>query len=101
MKPTNDYVAVRAITIKRRSFPVGKPFPAADLGIDERSFDSLVRDGVLIPHAKFKAPEPEKPDGLEKWPRLKLIGRADELGIMGVEQLSKSELIREIRSRRK
>lgn len=96
MRPDNDHVAARFLTVRGKSFPAGRLFPAADLGIDERSFDSLLAGGALV-EGKGRKPGKADDDRLDRFPRERLLQRAREIGLMGVEELSKSEIIKQIR----
>ena len=102
MKPDNDHLVARGVvTVKGRQFPAGRPFPAADLGIDPRSFDSLLRAGTLVSAKTHAVREHTGDDRLEHYPRRRLVERAHELGITGAEKLSRDNIISEIRARLK
>ena len=51
MSVTNDLFVGKGkmLSVKGRKFEEGRRFPAADLGIDEKSYASLVRDGSIVP----------------------------------------------------
>lgn len=50
MSVTNDLFVGKGkmLSVKGRKFEEGRRFPAADLGIDVKSFESLVRDGSIV-----------------------------------------------------
>lgn len=111
---TNEfYVAKgRTISLKGQKYGEGRRFPAADLGLDQRAFDSLVRDGVLVtgkvrnafmhPEVQRSAPPPpaREADHLEEMSKADLLEQAADLGLDLPSRTNKDEIIAAIRSRR-
>ena len=102
----NNHYVNKGVTVnyKGQHFPPGHRFPAADLGIDQKSFDSLVRDKNIVSgkeRNEFIHPEkPEEPkesaepsDDLENMTKAQLVEFAESLGLEASARMSKDELI--------
>jgi len=106
MLVSNNYYVNKGVTVnhKGQHFPPGHRFPAADLGIDQKSFDSLIRDKNIVSgkeRNEFAHPEkPEEPkesaepsDDLEDMTKAGLIEFAESLGLEPSQRMSKDELL--------
>jgi len=109
----NDHYVNKGVTVnfKGQHFPPGHRFPAADLGIDQKSFDSLIRDKSIVSgkeRNEFVHPEePEEPkepkeleepsDDLEDMTKAELIEFAESFGLELDGSMKKDELIAAIK----
>lgn len=107
MSVDNNHYVNKGVTVnyKGQHFPPGHRFPAADLGIDQKSFDSLIRDKSIVSgkeRNEFAHPEepkePKEPsDDLEDMTKAELIEFAESLGLNLEYSMKKDELIAAIK----
>lgn len=101
---SNDYYVNkgRTVTHEGKYFREIRRFPAADLGLSQKSFDSLVRDKSIITGKErnaFVHPEPPvmedepKGNGLEEKSKADLQQIAEDLGLEVPSRANKDELI--------
>lgn len=109
----NDFYVAQGKTLSHKTgkFTEGRRFPAADLGLDQKSFDALVRDKSIVPgkvrnafvHPKGPPPPsaavPKEGDGLEDMSKADLLEMAHKLGLEVVTRSSKDEVIAAIRGK--
>lgn len=114
MSVSNNYFVAKGKTLsyKGQKFGEGRRFPAADLEIDQKDFDSLIEGKALVTgkirnefvHSdavKRFPPEakPKKGDGLEDMTKGGLLEKAHELGLEADKSMSKDEIIAAIREK--
>ena len=121
---SNEYFVGKGkmLTHRGQRFPEGRRFPAADLGLDDRSFESLIRDKSIVTGKERNAffhpkpapvpvapapkamPAPAAPlppvnDGLDAMKKDDLLDMAEDLGIKVSARMSKEEIARAIREK--
>ncbi len=89
---TNDFYVAKGKTISARGqrFQEGRRFPAADLGLDQRSFDSLIKDGALVTGKMrnlFVHPAAAPPLKVLKVKRHPVVTPSDDFERMATEDL--------------
>ena len=116
MSVNNNYFVAqrRTLSFKGRKFKQGNRFPAADLSIDQKAFDSLIKDKALVTGKErnaFVHPESVKPaeaaesksessdDILENMSKAELLETARNLELEIDKRASKDEIIAAIKTK--
>lgn len=120
MGVTNEFYVARGktITCRGQKFQEGRRFPAADLGMDQRGFDSLLKDKVLVtgkernlfvhpaavpPHQNVKVTRPPvvtTSDDFDRMSKDDLLDMAADLGVTAAPRWTKAEIIAAIKEKR-
>ena len=89
---TNDFYVAKGKTVSARGqrFQEGRRFPAADLGLDQRSFDSLIKDHAIVTgkeRNRFLHPAATPPPKTVKVKRHPVVSASDDFERMATDDL--------------